>query len=72
VKFVVASEADFTWSVEVARRHRLPGRVAVLFSPVVPAVEPRALATWLLASGIEARLSLQLHKVIWGPEVRGV
>lgn len=72
VKFVVASRADFDWSVEVARRHRLPGRVAVLFSPVVPAVEPKALVEWLLAAGIEARLSLQLHKLIWGPDARGV
>jgi len=72
VKFVVASQVDFDWSVEVARRHRLPERVAVLFSPVVPAVEPKALAEWLLASGIEARLSLQLHKVIWGEGARGV
>jgi len=27
---------------------------------------------WLLASGLDARLSLQLHKVLWGPDVRGV
>jgi len=72
VKFVVASEADFQWSLEVARRHRLPGRVAVLFSPVFGKVEPRALVEWLLASGIEARLSLQLHKLVWGPDRRGV
>ena len=72
VKFVVASAADFDWSVEVARRHRLPERVAVLFSPVVPDVEPRALVEWMLASGLEARLSLQLHKVIWGSDARGV
>ena len=72
VKFVVASPADFAWSVEVAKRLRLPERVAVLFSPVVPAVDPRALVEWLLASGLEARLSLQLHKVIWGAEARGV
>jgi 7-carboxy-7-deazaguanine synthase len=72
VKFVVASAADFAWSVEVARRHRLADRVTVLFSPVAPAVEPRSLAEWLLASGLEARLSLQLHKVIWGAEARGV
>lgn len=72
VKFVVASPADFAWSVEVAKRFRLPERVAVLFSPVVPAVDPRALVEWLLASGLEARLSLQLHKVIWGAEARGV
>ena len=72
VKFVVASQRDFAWSVEVARRHRLGERVTVLFSPVVPAVEPKALVEWLLASGLEARLSLQLHKLIWGAEVRGV
>jgi 7-carboxy-7-deazaguanine synthase len=72
VKFVVASEEDFRWSVEVARRHRLSGRVAVLFSPVFGRVDPRDLVAWLLASGIEARLSLQLHKLVWGPERRGV
>ncbi len=72
VKFVVCSEEDFRWSAEVVRRHRLEGRVHVLFSPVWGRVAPRDLARWLLASGLDARLSLQLHKVIWGPEARGV
>jgi 7-carboxy-7-deazaguanine synthase len=72
VKFVVASEADFRWSVEVARRHRLEGQVALLVSPVDGLVEPRALAAWLLQSGLRARLSLQLHKLVWGPDARGV
>jgi 7-carboxy-7-deazaguanine synthase len=72
VKLVVASRADFDWSAEVVRRHRLEGRVAVLFSPVLGQVAPRDLAAWLLASGLQARLSLQLHKIIWGAEARGV
>jgi 7-carboxy-7-deazaguanine synthase len=72
VKFVVASAADFSWSVEVVRRHRLGERVAVLISPVVAAVDPRALVEWLLAAGIQARISLQLHKLIWGADARGV
>ena len=72
VKFVVCSEADFRWSEEVVRRHRLEGRVHVLFSPVWGKVEPRDLAAWMLASGLDARLSLQIHKVIWGAETRGV
>lgn len=72
VKFVVASEADFHWSVEVARRHRLEGRAALLFSPVFGKVSPQALTGWLLASGLRARLSLQLHKLVWGPDARGV
>jgi 7-carboxy-7-deazaguanine synthase len=72
VKLVVASRADFDWSAEVVRRHRLEERVAVLFSPVLGQVAPRDLAAWLLESGLRARLSLQLHKIIWGAEARGV
>ncbi len=71
VKFVVSSEADFAWSREVVRQHALEGRVHLLFSPVWGKVEPRQLAAWLLDSGLQARLSLQIHKVIWG-EQRGV
>jgi 7-carboxy-7-deazaguanine synthase len=72
LKFVVCSEDDFRWSLEVIRRHALEGRSHLLFSPVWGQVEPRALAGWILESGIEARLSLQIHKVVWGPTTRGV
>lgn len=72
VKFVVSSEADFRWSLEVVRRHRLEGRVAVLVGPVLGRVEPRDLARWILESGLEARLNLQIHKIVWGADARGV
>ncbi len=72
VKFVVCSEGDFRWSVEVIRRHRLEGRLELLISPASGLVDPRDLARWMLESGIDARLNLQIHKVIWGPEARGV
>jgi len=72
VKFVVCSEEDFRWSAGVVRDRALEGRVHVLFSPAWGQVDPRDLARWMLESGLDARLSLQLHKVIWGPDVRGV
>ena len=72
VKFVVTSEEDFRWSLDVVRRHRLEGRVAVLFSPVHGRVAPRDLARWMLESGVGGRLNLQLHKIVWGPDRRGV
>ncbi len=72
VKFVVDSEADFRWSLDVIRAHRLEGRVAVLLSPVHGRVDPRDLARWILESGLDARLNLQLHKIVWGAEARGV
>ena len=72
VKFVVCSEADWRWSLEVIRRHGLDRRCGVLVSPAWGDVDPKDLARWILESGVEARLNLQLHKVIWGPSVRGV
>jgi 7-carboxy-7-deazaguanine synthase len=72
VKFVICSEEDFRWSLEVVRRHRLPGRVAVLVAPATGQVDPRDLVRWMLESGVEARLNLQLHKLIWGADARGV
>jgi len=72
VKFVVDSEADWRWSLEVIRAHRLSGRVALLVSPVHGALEPAELARWILESGVEARLNLQLHKIVWGSTARGV
>lgn len=72
VKFVVCSEDDFRWSRDIVRRHRLEGRVHVLFSPVWGRAEPKELARWILESGLDARLSIQVHKVIWGPDVHGV
>jgi 7-carboxy-7-deazaguanine synthase len=72
VKVVVCDEADFHWSVGVIDRLGLWEKVPVLFSPSFGQVAPRDLARWVLDSGRPARLQLQLHKVIWGPEARGV
>ncbi len=72
VKFVVCSEDDWRWSLDLIRRHGLDRRATVLVSPVHGAVDPRDLARWLLEAGIEARLNLQLHKIVWGAEARGV
>ncbi len=35
-------------------------------------LEPRALAEWILADGLKVRLQVQLHKVVWDPQTRGV
>jgi 7-carboxy-7-deazaguanine synthase len=72
VKFVVSSEADFRWALQVIRGHGLEDRVVVLVGPVLGRVAPRDLAGWILESGLRGRLNLQLHKVIWGAEARGV
>jgi 7-carboxy-7-deazaguanine synthase len=72
LKVVVCDESDFRWAVEVIDRLDLWQRVPVLFSPSFEQVAPRDLARWVLESKRPARLQLQLHKVIWGAETRGV
>ncbi len=72
VKLVVASEADYRWARDLVREHRLAERCPVLFSPVWESVEPRELAEWILRDRLPVRLQLQLHKILWGAETRGV
>jgi len=67
IKFVIASRQDFDWAVEQVRERNLT-RWDVLFSPVWETLPPRELADWLLESGLEARLQLQTHKVLWGDQ----
>ena len=66
-------------------RHQLSERVnAVLFSPAFSKqatgardasgclLDPRELAEWMLADNVPARLSLQIHKFVWDPAMKGV
>lgn len=71
LKFVVASRRDFDRAVALLGEYDV--RAQVLFSPVWGAVEPRKLVEWMLERGLaRARLNLQLHKIIWSPDARGV
>ncbi len=72
VKFVVGDEADYRWAVETIRRHGLERRCRLLFSPVYGELDPARLAEWILRDRLEARLQVQLHKLLWGPDRRGV
>jgi 7-carboxy-7-deazaguanine synthase len=72
VKFIISNQDDFTWALDVAGRYRLTDRVPVLISPVFGALPLSEAAAWIVASRRPLRLNLQLHKYIWGPEVRGV
>jgi 7-carboxy-7-deazaguanine synthase len=72
VKFIVADRADFDWAADFVRAHGLEGGPGLLFGAVADRLPPRDLAGWLLDSGLEARLQLQLHKLLWPERERGV
>ena len=72
VKFVICSKADFDWSVEIVDEYNLTSFCPVHFSPSHGSVGLEELADWILASNRPIRFQMQLHKVIWGAETRGV
>ncbi|MGM0576821.1 MAG: 7-carboxy-7-deazaguanine synthase QueE [Myxococcota bacterium] len=73
VKFVLCDREDYDWARAFVEEHRLADRVAaVLFSPVHPGMDPRDLVGWMREDQVPARLNLQIHKYVWGPDVQGV
>lgn len=72
VKFVICSRADFDWSIDVVDRYDLTSRCPVHFSPSHGSVGLEELAEWILQSNRKIRFQMQLHKVIWGADKRGV
>lgn len=85
VKFVISNREDYEFARDFIRQNELNKRAGgVLLSPAFQktpspqrtadnmALDPRRLVEWMLADGLDARLSLQIHKFIWEPMKKGV
>ncbi len=85
VKFVLTNRADYDFAKTFLAEHDLRRRVGgILFSPAFSknpsplrtvdnaTLDPRTLVEWMMADGVDARLSLQIHKFIWEPMKKGV
>ncbi|MDA0790494.1 MAG: 7-carboxy-7-deazaguanine synthase QueE [Proteobacteria bacterium] len=67
VKFVICDRQDYDWASFKVAEYGLTERVSdVLFSPSHGVVRPEQLARWILDDGLQVRLQLQLHKLLWG------
>jgi 7-carboxy-7-deazaguanine synthase len=71
-KFVISSRADYEWSRDVYLERLRDRGNPVLFSPSHDELPAINLARWILDDGLPVRLQLQIHKYVWGPNVRGV
>ena len=71
LKFVIGNREDYEFAKDLLST--FPAiRCKINFSPVSGALSPRSLAEWIIHDRLRVRLNLQLHKIIWGPEARGV
>jgi 7-carboxy-7-deazaguanine synthase len=74
VKFVIADRADYEYAKQILdlTNTKLFRRNPVHFSPAFGRIEPKTLAEWILKDHLDVRLHLQLHKVIWAADEKGV
>lgn len=72
VKFVITDKTDYDFAKTILQTAMPAAKsVPVLFSPVPGRLAPDELAAWILADGLDARLQLQLHKILWPHEPKG-
>jgi 7-carboxy-7-deazaguanine synthase len=71
IKFVVTSRQDYDWAKDIIANHSLAEKHVILLSPVWDSLSPAELAQWILEDGLQVRIQLQLHKLLWGNR-RGV
>jgi 7-carboxy-7-deazaguanine synthase len=72
VKFVLASRRDYEFARRVIREYRLADRCTVLFSTVFGLVDRKSVVEWILEDRLPVRFQVQMHKLIWPPDQRGV
>ena len=73
VKFVSGSRADLERAGEIIEKYGLLDRCHVYFSPVFGRIEPAEIVDFMLNKRMnKARIQIQIHKVIWDPNERGV
>jgi 7-carboxy-7-deazaguanine synthase len=85
VKFVLTDRVDYEFARDFIRTHAIEEKAGqILLSPAFQktpspqrtadnmTLDPRKLVDWMLADGLPARLSLQIHKFIWEPQKKGV
>ncbi len=73
VKFVVSSRSDMERALEIIEKYDLRERTAVYFSPVFGRIEPVEMVDFLMEKKLnDVKIQIQLHKMIWDPQKRGV
>ena len=73
VKFVCGSLEDLERAHEIMQEYSLPDQCHVYFSPVFGSIEPAAIVDFMQKRRMnKVRLQIQMHKVIWDPDRRGV
>ncbi len=80
IKFVITSMSDYEWAKALVQHEPLPTE-EILFSPAMIAqnspgsfegISPKMLADLIVKDQLPVRFQIQLHKILWGLDTKGV
>ncbi len=63
LKFVIQNRGDYTYAKKTVKKYKPLG--TIFFQPVWEA-SLKDLSSWILDDGLDVRIGLQMHKIIWG------
>ena len=67
LKFVIKDKDDYNYAKKIVNKYK---PICPVFFQPVWGTNPSDLADWIICDGLNVKLGLQLHKIIWG-EKRG-
>lgn len=73
VKFVVSNENDLIRAKEIIKEYDLERKTVVYISSAFNEIKPKDIVTFMIDNNMNnIRLQLQMHKYIWGADMKGV
>lgn len=70
IKFVVCDRRDYELAKDVIKKYHKCGKI--LISPVFDKIDYATIVEWILKDKLDVRFQLQIHKIIWDKNKRGV
>ncbi|UCF49372.1 MAG: radical SAM protein [Thermoplasmatales archaeon] len=65
IKFVIKNKEDYIYAKKIIRKYK--PTCDIFFQPVW-GENPKKIAEWIIKDRLNVKLSLQLHKILWGVE----
>lgn len=66
VKFVISTREDYDFARSFINKYLYSTfQGEVLFSPVIPSLDPKLLAEWIIYDNLFVRFQMQIHKILW-------
>ena len=73
VKFVVSHKEDLDKTRQIIEEYKLTEKCNVYISPVFGRIEPVDIVNYMVEHKMnKVNMQLQMHKIIWDPEMKGV